>query len=240
MNPLDPITMAALGGTLLVLLSLLYLRARQRGAGRRPQRQEALDTVAAWPPEPARVMSVSERQAYDLIRRALPGFMVLAQVPLSRFLRVPTRHSYTDWLQRVGNLSADLLLCDSGSRVLAVIDIRSPQETERSRRRHERLGRVLRAANIQVLEWREGALPSAAEVRAVVGAALKPKPAQQPKPTASRPMPLIPVADIEEVLADGDMAAYDLSMEPVPSAFFEDMEPERTDSGRSRNQLSRA
>jgi hypothetical protein len=41
-------------------------------------------------------------------------------------------------------------------------------------------------------------------------------------------MPLIPVAEIEEVLAEGDRAAleaeFDGSMEPVPSAFFEDME----------------
>jgi hypothetical protein len=36
-------------------------------------------------------------------------------------------------------------------------------------------------------------------------------------------MPLIPVADIEELLAEGDNA-YDASMEPVPSAFFDDMD----------------
>lgn len=234
MNPLDPIATSALGAAVVMLLTLLALRARQRGSGRRPPRQEALDTVAAWPPEAARVMSVAERQAYDLIRRALPGFMVLAQVPLSRFLRVPTRNSYNEWMHRVGSLNADLLLCDAGSRVLAVIDIRSAHETERSRRRHERLGRVLRAAQIHVLEWREGALPSASEVRSFIGTALKP---QTPhKPTPSRPMPLIPVPEIEEVLADGDMASYDLSMEPVPSAFFEDhLEP-----GQRPDQLSRA
>ena len=47
-----------------------------------------------------------------------------------------------------------------------------------------------------------------------------------PCPGCARP---IPVADIAEVLADGDRAALeaemDASMEPVPSGFFDDFEP---------------
>ena len=46
-------------------------------------------------------------------------------------------------------------------------------------------------------------------------------------------MPLIPVADINEVLSAGDQAAYDAAMEPVPSAFFEDMEQEDAEMARS-------
>jgi hypothetical protein len=227
MNFSDPIASTALAMAVLLLLTLLGMRRRQRQEtrGRSPAR-EALDTVQAWPPESSRVMSVAERQGYDLLRRALPGFLVLAQVPLARFLRVPTRHSYTDWMQRVGSLNADLLLCDSGSRVLAVIDIRAPHETERSRRRHERLARVLKAAGVRVHVWREDDLPSLAAVRSALGADLLPA-AEPVKPTPSRPMPLIPVPDIEEVLAAGDHLAYDAAHEPVPSAFFDDLDSER-------------
>jgi hypothetical protein len=222
MNLFDPIASPGLAMAVLLLLTLLALRKRQRQGSRAiEQSRDALDTVAAWPPESSRVLSIHERQAYDLLRRALPGFLVLAQVPLSRFLRVPTRHSYSDWMQRVGALSADLLLCDSGSRVLAAIDIRSPQETERSRRRHERLGRVLRAAGIRVHVWQEGNLPTLAQLRTTLAEELAP-PEAAPKATSSRPMPLIPVADIEEVLSAGDQAVYDAAMEPVPSAFFEE------------------
>lgn len=220
----------ALPATVLLLLTLLAVRVRHRQSATRGAAREALDTVAGWPPEGARVLTITERQAYDLLKRSMPGFLVLAQVPLSRFIRVPARHSYSDWLQRVGALNADLLLCDSGSRVLAVIDIRPQQESERARRRHDRMARVLRASGIHVLAWREGELPTAAQVRqamtVVVGSVI----AVQPRATTSRPMPLIPVADISEVLADGDRAAMeaelDPSMEPVPSAFFEELEAE--------------
>lgn len=231
MNLLDPTESPALFAAVLLLLTLLALRMRQgrQGARRNASARDALDTVADWKPESARVLSIHERQAYDLLRRALPGMLVLAQVPLSRFLRVPTRHSYNDWLQRVGSLSADLLICDTGSRVLACVDIRSPQETERSRRRHERLARVLKAAGIRVYTWREGQMPSLSEVRSSLASDLVP-PDPSTRATASRPMPLIPVADIEEVLADGDQASYD--MEPVPSGFYEDQEPLRAELAR--------
>ncbi|MFY9512798.1 MAG: DUF2726 domain-containing protein [Rubrivivax sp.] len=236
MNFLDPTSSPALMAAVVLLLTLLALRLRQqRQSQRRPVNRDELDTVAGWMPESARVMSIHERQAYDLLRRALPGFLVLAQVPLSRFLRVPTRHSYNEWLQRVGSQNADLLLCDAGSRVLAVIDIRAPEESSRSRRRHERLARVLKAAGIRVFTWREGDLPTLSEVRSVLGSELAPQQAaQDSKTTSSRPMPLIPVADIQELLAEGDQAAYDAAMEPVPSGFYEE---ESADS--VRGQLAR-
>jgi Protein of unknown function (DUF2726) len=225
MDLLHSITYPALAAAVLLLLTLVVVRLRQRGVLERPAQREALDTVTGWPPESARVMTINERQSYELLKRALPGFMVLAQVPLARFVRVPTRNAYAEWLQRVGSLSADLLVCDAGSRVLAVIDIRAVQETERSRKRHERLARVLKAAGIRVHVWREGDLPGLSEVRTVLGADLTQRAAAETgqKSTNSRPMPLIPVAEIEEILADGDHAVRD-AMEPVPSAFFEDYE----------------
>ena len=224
----DPIAALALCSAML-LLGLL-LRQRRPSAAREPSsRREALDTVQDWPPQATRVLTVAERRAHELLRTALPGMLVLAQVPLSRFLHVPTRHSYVDWMQRVGGLSADLLVCNADSRVLAVIDIRGPAQTERSSRRHERMARVLKAAGIEVLVWGEEQLPTASQLRAVLGGVLarsagsgvEDAPA---KPRASQPMPLIPVAEIEELLQHGDAAAQDARYEPVPSGFYDELD----------------
>ena len=84
----------------------------------------------------------------------------------------------------------------------------------------------MRAANIHVHVWREGALPTPAEVRTAMAHVSGPA-AQGIKPTTSRPMPLIPVGDISEVLADGDRAALDGAFdanEPVPSGFYDEEE----------------
>lgn len=227
MENLPPLSSLAVLATVSLLLTLLVLKIRQRLHDRRGAAREPLDTIAGWPPEAARVLTINEREAYDLMRRAMPGFLVLAQVPLARFIRVPSRHSYAEWLQRVGSLSADLMLCDAGSRVLAVVDIRAQQESERGRRRHERMARVLRTAGIHVYTWREGELPAVAEVRHALMALVGPV-AQGIKPTASRPMPLIPVAEMSEILAEGDRAAMnaalDPRLEPVPSGFYDELE----------------
>jgi hypothetical protein len=228
MDIIDSGSSTALAAAAALLLTLFLVRRRARPTSRGAAR-DALDTVQDWPPEPARVMTVQERQSYELLRRALPGYMVLAQVPLSRFVRVPTRHSYTEWLQRVGSLSADLLVCDTGSRVLAVIDVRATEESSRSRRRHERLARVLRAAGVRVHVWREGQLPSAAEVRTALAHDLvRGSGPMEPVATTSRPMPLIPIAETKELdalLAAGDAAATADGMhEPVPSAFFDELD----------------
>lgn len=214
-------TIAALVGLAAAMLVWLFARQRQQGPAARQSRREALDTVADWPPDAARVLTVDERHALDLLHRALPGMIVLAQVPLSRFIRVPTRRSYADWLQRVGQLSADLLVCDAGSRVLSVIDIRAARESERSQRRHDRLARVLDAAGIPVQVWREGQLPTMSQVRSQFASLI-----EQPADLAPAHWPAtrLPVAEVEELLAAGD--DLDRSMEPVASGFFDDLQTE--------------
>lgn len=136
---------------------------------------EALDTLADWEPVATRVLTTSEREAYHVLRRALPDHMVLAQIPVARFIKVPTENPYSEWLRRVGSLCADLVVCDMASQVVAVVEIRQPmsRENERSQRRHTRMDRVLAAARIPVHVWLEGSLPGPAVAReAVLGAAI--------------------------------------------------------------------
>jgi hypothetical protein len=230
MDSLPSLATVALPAALLAVLLLLAMRWRHRLLGRDEEAREAIDTVAGWPPEAARVLTVDERQAFDVLHRAFPHHLVLAQVPLSRFLRVPLRRSYNEWLQRVGTLSADLLLCDAGSRVIAVVDIRSATESERARRRHERMARVLRQAAVHVITWREGELPDVAAARAMITPLLQPG-SMAAKAQSSRPMPLIPVAEMEELPEDDRGFAatvygprHDHEHDPVSSDYFDDLE----------------
>jgi hypothetical protein len=222
---LDSLPAFALAAIIALLITYFLMRRRPQKSRARSNRNEALDTVADWPPEAARVMTTAERKAYETVRRALPQQVVLSQVPLSRFLRVPTRHSYNQWVSRVGCLNADLVVCDQGSRVLAVIDIRPAQQSVRARQRHERMSRVLRAAQINVLAWSDAALPSVAEVRAQMAPILQDgSQGAMALGTGSRPMGLIPVAEMEELLAHGDALAHDTAMEPVSSTLFDDLD----------------
>lgn len=221
MNLLDPTALAILVACTM-LLAGLWLR-RRNAVPRQVLTDDSLDTVQAWPPQAVRVMTLGERQAYEVLRRSLPGHVVLAQVPLSRFISVPTRFPYSQWLQRAGRLGVDLLVCDFSSRAVAAIEVRTSDESARSAKRHQRLVEVLRAAGVTVHEWNEDNLPSVAEARALffpkAGAAAADEIAVTPGGRT-----LLPVAEIHELLADGDTTDYG-QLEPVPSAFFEDEDP---------------
>lgn len=224
MPTLDSTALAALLISALLLSWLLVLRRRQ-GASRKPA-DASLDTLQAWPPQAVRVLTLPERRAYDLLHKALPGRLVLAQVPLARFISVPMRNSYSDWLTRVGRLSVDLLVCDHSSRVVAAIDIRSADESARAKQRHQRMAEVLRAAGIAVHSWNADALPSVTEVRALfIARGDTGEESVLPEMTPGG-KPILPLPEMQEVLVAGDAAAAAAApqFDPVSSAYFDDLD----------------
>jgi hypothetical protein len=229
-EPLSGVAVLATGLLAVTLLSLLWLR--RRGGGTRQESADGLDTVQAWTPQAVRVMTLPERKAFELLRRALPrNHMVLAQVPLARFISVPTLHSYADWLHKVGRLCPDLVVCDASSRVIAIVEIATPDHGERGRKRHERVRRVVQAAGIPVHVWAEGSMPGVLETRAL----FRPRSASNSDEgewtqVGAQGQRLIPVPDIQEMLAEGDDAyVLDPLHDPVASGFFDDL-----DAGRAR------
>ncbi len=136
-------------------------------AAGRPRALDAVDTLIGWPPEATRVLTVKHQRALDLLRQALPQHNVLAKVPISHFIKVPTRYSYVEWQRRIGHVCVDLMVCDSASNVVAVIELRQPERalSERARKRHARLERVMRAAGVPVHIWNEAMLPDPVAVR---------------------------------------------------------------------------
>lgn len=201
-----------------------WLRHRSAaGAAGRPE--DTLDTVAAWPPEVSRVLTTPEQRAYQLLVRNLPsGYAILAQVPLSRFLRVPTRHSYREWMRRVGRLNADLLVCDSTFQVLAVVNVRPAHgsDSQRGIERHARMDRVLRKAGVRVLNWREDALPDAALVEELVLGRAELAQREQATDAVRQAAGRHATAPGEaEATATEELAA---AAEPLPSTFFDDLE----------------
>lgn len=152
---------------LLVVAGAFHLRKQTTPGTERktPTSTDGVDTVVGWPPQATRILSTPERNAHDLLIRALPGYMIFAQLPLSRFIKVPTRYSYAQWLRRVGSHCVDFVVADPLSRVIAVIEIRVAPAPGKALRRQERVARVLEAASIPMYEWVEGDLPTLAKIR---------------------------------------------------------------------------
>lgn len=230
-----------------VVAGVGYLQIRRRrtakdgeAQAKREREHDNLDTVAAWPPEVTRLLTAGERAAHETLVKALPECMIFSQVPLARFIRVPRRHSYAEWLARVGHLSADFLICDRASLVIGAVSLQSMQETEGAARRRARMTRVMKTAGIKVFVWREQAIPTAQAARDQItqrtgipdhGAA----PADLPASRSERPARIgsgkLP---IPEVVAE---PAQDLPRrDPPPTTWFDDLDsgPTPLDPARKR------
>ncbi len=226
---LEPPYPGALAALLAVLVLLVVLRrfrrnaqpaARKQAAAQAERRLEAVDTVAGWPPQATRMLTAPERRAMALLRDALPDCLILAQVPLARFLKVPERYSYSDWMRRVGHVSVDFLVCDLTANVLAAVELRdvAPEESEKARKRHIRMDRVLAAAGIKVHVWRDAALPSATKARELIlgttaGAASGREAGLLRNPAA------LPVGEVSDSFGKDD------PVDPRASTWFDDLPP---------------
>jgi Protein of unknown function (DUF2726) len=213
------------------LIAYLFVRGRQQHAdpeaGGPRRTKDDVDTLAAWPPEVTRLLTSGERSAHDVLAKALPECMIFAQVPLARFVKVPRRHSYAEWLTRVGHLCADFIICDRASLVIGAVLLQTIRDSERSDRRRARMTRVLKAAGVKVFAWREEALPTPQAAREQIlqrtgvpdtATPIEPVPARPQRGGAPVPIPL------PEVVALGDQSPR---QEPPPSTWFDDL-----DSGR--------
>jgi len=231
---------------LLVLAGVVWLFARQGGPKPPRDADDRLDTVGGWPPQATRILTTSERLAHDVLLRALPEYLVLAQVPLARFLKVPTRNSYVEWLRRLGNQCADLIVCDKATQVIAVVDVQAPTEraSERARKRLNRMARVLKAAGIPLHVWTEGSLPSVEAARAT----LLPKPPATAEAVApglpevpeslsdkTRPAARLP-SPFEEPDRDSTSDEIIEALEPPPSTWFDEFNSGPTPLGKPKKE----
>ena len=231
---MDSLRMALAAALLVALLLALWVsRSRQRravGAGD----DDRIDTLIGWPPQATRVLNHPERAAFALLVRALPDYMILAQVPLSRFLDVPKRHSYADWLRRLGYQCVDFAVCDMNAQVVAVIELQPPQArvTERSRKRLARMARSLKAAMIPLQVWLEQSLPAADTVRELIvprspptTASMAPTPTPEPA-AAVAPSRATALNPFDDTARDSAQDEHIELLEPPPSTWFDDMDSE--------------
>ena len=210
MNPFYLMSLVAV----LCAVALIWWLARRQGPIERPEQPaERLDTLAGWPPEPTRVLRSAERLAFSTLKLALPGYMILAQVPIARFLTVPKRNSYAEWMRRIGSQCVDFVICDVTSQVVGVVELRPPGEqlNDRVRVRQDRLARSLKAARIPLHVWNEEKLPTIEAAREKI----MPNAPAVPSHLARKPVPMTEALSAAGVAA---VAAGGAVVVPGPSA----------------------
>lgn len=150
---------------LLLLLPLLLLALRRRLPAP-PESPFAADTPLPYTARP--LMTVTELQVYDRLLRALPDYMVFAQVQVSRVLESPEQDNLY-WFNFINRLSYDFVVCDTDGIPLAAIEIDDDthQLPERAEADH-RKNRATEAAGIAMLRWQVREIPNLRQIQKII------------------------------------------------------------------------
>jgi hypothetical protein len=150
---------------LVVLISALALMAVVlafvRGMGAKPREPER------YPFESRAALTDREQVLYWRLRKALPDQIILAQVGLSRILRVQAGHNFRGWLDRINRMTIDFLVCRADATIVAAIELEELSTAPGDRAAvEETKAKALASAGIKLLRFRE--LPTEDEIRAAL------------------------------------------------------------------------
>jgi len=124
-----------------------------------------------WPFYARRLLSNPEQILYYRLVKALPEYIVFAQVQVSRVLGVKKGSNFHRWNNRINRLSYDFVVCTTDGRVVATIELDDSSHKAVSRTATDpKKDRATAAAGVRLIRWGVKALPDENVIRAAVGA----------------------------------------------------------------------
>ena len=139
-----------------ILVFLLVLKGRQE-----PNKDEV------WPFYAKKPLTQPEQVLYFRLVKALPDAIVLAQVQLSRLLGVKKGNNFQAWYNRINRMSADFVVCNKDSSIVAVIELDDASHEREDRKLADaKKDKALSSAGIRIIRWQAGAIPDEATIKA--------------------------------------------------------------------------
>lgn len=136
----------------------------------------------SWPFDARVVMSDLQRTMYARMCQALPDYTVLAQVRLTRIVRVRREDRRAFWQNRIAQENADFVVCDAESNVVAVIELdERPAQDAKKSSLDGPMERALRAAGLPFLRWSAAELPDESTVQSAIAGIVGAPPAKPPR-----------------------------------------------------------
>lgn len=160
-----------------VIAILAIFKAKTQGGG--------ADEV--WPFYAKKPLSQPEQILYFRLVQALPAHIVLAQVQLSRLLGVKKGNNYQAWFNRINRMSADFVVCNQDSSIVAVIELDDATHQKEGRQAADaKKDKALTSADIRIVRWQAIAIPDIATIQSTLMPNIAVK---QDAPQAARPLP---------------------------------------------------
>lgn len=120
-----------------------------------------------WPFYAKKPLSQPEQVLYFRLVQALPEHIILAQVQLSRLLGVKKGNNYHAWFNRINRMSADFVVCNKDSSIVAVIELDDATHQKEDRQAADaKKDKALSSAAIRIVRWQAKAIPDIAAIQA--------------------------------------------------------------------------
>jgi very-short-patch-repair endonuclease len=117
-----------------------------------------------FPFEVMRPLTDREQVLYWRLRKVLPEQMVLAQVALSRIVRVEKGYDFRAWLNRINRMTVDFLVCLPDATIVAAIELDDASHAPSDRVAADaKKDKALESAGIKLLRFRD--IPTEDELR---------------------------------------------------------------------------
>lgn len=160
-----------------VIAILAAFKAKSKGGG--------ADEV--WPFYAKKPLSQPEQVLYFRLVQALPEHIVLAQVQLSRLLGVKKGNNYQAWFNRINRMSADFVVCNKDSSIVAVIELDDATHQKEDRQAADaKKDKALISADIRIVRWQAKTIPDIATIQSTLIPNIAVK---RDAPQAARPLP---------------------------------------------------
>jgi Protein of unknown function (DUF2726) len=127
-----------------------------------------------WPLAPRPLFSGQEEQVFLFLRNAFPEHLVLAKVPLARFMRLKKGEDPNVWFPLINPLHVTFIVCTQKGFVIGALDL--PTEANMSASANTLKQRALQVCGIKYMSLTGAALPTAHMLRAMMLGSGDPEP----------------------------------------------------------------
>src|SRR3569623_335799 len=101
-----------------------------------------------------------EQTLYFRLVKALPEHIILAQVQLSRLLGVKKGNDFQAWSNRINRMSADFVVCNKDSSIVAVIELDDATHQRKDRQTADaKKAKALSSAENRIVRLQAKTLP---------------------------------------------------------------------------------
>ncbi len=122
-----------------------------------------------WPFYAKRPLSPPEQVLYHRLVAALPNYIVLAQVQLSRVMGVKKGFGSGGWMNRINRMSFDFVICSKDATVVAAIELDDRSHVAADRIEADiKKSRAASSAGIRLVRWNVKGLPDDDDIRLAI------------------------------------------------------------------------